>query len=203
MNHILIEHTWRLKERCDVDLTNDKLEFYIDLWNNFYKSELLDNVHINYVDMKSYVTSFYMISGRINVTVDVLSSEWSRLVARVAHDYFSGEPLSRELARQAVNDELQSRDVKSIKFNVKLSTRLSRDSYDYVERGGSYELDGFIDTLVIDKYVTADGEEHSGDELQEGSVFYREVLLHFIDSLYKPVGAFTNSLRIIAKRRRN
>lgn len=57
---MLIEHTWRLKERRDVDLTNDKLEFYVDLWNNFYKSELLDNVHINYVDMKSYVKSFYM-----------------------------------------------------------------------------------------------------------------------------------------------
>lgn len=88
-------------------------------------------------------------------------------------------------------------------FTATISTRISRDSYDYVERGGSYELDGFIDTLVINNYVTVDGEEHSGIELNEDSVFYKEVLLHFIDSLYKPVGAFTNSLRIIVKRKRN
>lgn len=200
---MLIEHTWRLKERSDVDLTNDKLEFYVDLWNNFYKSKLLDSVNVEYIDMKSCVKSFYTITGQISVTMDVLSPEWSRLVARVEHDYFSGEPLSRELARQAVNDELHSRDVKSIKFNVKLSTRLSRDSYYYVYQGGSNELDAFIDTLVIDKYVTVDGEEHSGTELNEDSVFYKEVLLHFIDSLYKPAGVVANSLRIIAKRKRN
>lgn len=200
---MLIEHTWRLKERRDVDLTNDKLEFYVDLWNNFYKSELLDNVHINYVDMTSYVTSFYMISGRINVTVDVLSSEWSRLVARVAHDYFSGEPLSRELARQAVNDELQSRDVKSIKFNVKLSTRLSRDSYDYVYQGGSNEAKAYIDVCTIDTYVTNNGVTHDGSELDENTVFYREIILHFMDSLHKPLGGIGNSLRIIVKRKRN
>lgn len=200
---MLIEHTWRLKERRDVDLTNDKLEFYVDLWNNFYKSKLLDSVNVEYIDMKSCVKSFYTITGQISVTMDVLSPEWSRLVARVEHDYFSGEPLSRELARQAVNDELHSRDVKSIKFNVKLSTRLSRDSYYYVYQGGSNELDAFIDTLVIDKYVTVDGEEHSGTELNEDSVFYKEVLLHFIDSLYKPAGVVANSLRIIVKRKRN
>ena len=68
---------------------------------------------------------------------------------------------------------------------------------------GHYELDGFIDTLIINTFTTVNGEEHSGDELHEGSVFYREVLLHFIDSLYKPVGMLASSLRIIAKRRRN
>lgn len=203
MNHILIEHTWRLKERCDVDLTNDKLEFYIDLWNNFYKSELLDNVHINYVDMKSYVKSFYMISGRINVTVDVLSSEWSRLVARVAHDYFSGEPLSRELARQAVNGELQSRNVTSINFNVKLSTRLSRDSYDYVCQGGSNEAKAYIDVCTIDTYVTNNDVIHDGSELDENTVFYREIILHFMDSLHKPLGGIGNALKVIVKRKRN
>ena len=86
---------------------------------------------------------------------------------------------------------------------LKISTRISRDSYDYVMQGGSSELDGFIDTLIINTFTTVNGEEHSGTELNEDSVFYKEVLLHFIDSLYKPVGVFTNSLRIIAKRRRN
>lgn len=200
---MLIEQIWRLKERCDTDLTNDEIEFYVDLWNNFYKSELMNDVRIDYIDMKSYVKSFYMISGRINVTVNVLSPEWSRLVARVAHDYFSGEPLSREFARQAVNDELHSRDVKSINFNVKLSTRLSCDSYDYVCQCGSNEAKAYIDICTIDSYVTTDGVTHDGSELDENTVFYREVLLHFIDSLYKPVGAYTNSLRIIVKRRRN
>lgn len=200
---MLIEHTWRLKERRDVDLTNDKLEFYVDLWNNFYKSKLLDSVNVEYIDMKSYVKSFYTITGQISVTMDVLSPEWSRLVARVEHDYFSGEPLSRELARQAVNDELHSRDVKSINFNVKLSTRLSRDSYDYVCQGGSNEAKAYIDVCTIDTYATTDGTVHDGSELDENTVFYREVLLRFIDSLYKPVGAFTNSLRIIVKRKRN
>ena len=200
---MLIEHTWRLKERRDVDLTNDKLEFYVDLWNNFYKSELLKDIMIDYIDMKSYVKSFYMISGRINVTVDVLSSEWSRLVARVAHDYFSGEPLSRELARQAVNDELHSRDVESINFNVKLSTRLSRDSYDYVYQGGSNEAKAYIDVCTIDTYATTDGTVHDGSEIDENTVFYREIILHFMDSLHKPLGGIGNSLRIIVKRKRN
>ena len=107
------------------------------------------------------------------------------------------------MEREAIIEELRARNVQLLTFTANISTRISRDSYDYVERGGSYELDGFIDTLVIDNYVTADGEEHSGDELQEGSVFYKEVLLHFIDSLYKPVGILASSLRIIAKRRRN
>ena len=200
---MLIEHTWRLKERRDVDLTNDKLEFYVDLWNNFYKSKLLDSVNVEYIDMKSYVKSFYTITGQISVTMDVLSPEWSRLVARVEHDYFSGEPLSRELARQAVNDELHSRDVKSIKFNVKLSTRLSRDSYDYVYQGGSNEAKAYIDICTIDTYATTDGTVHDGSELDENTVFYREIILHFMDSLHKPLDGLTNSLRIIVKRKRN
>ena len=200
---MLIEHTWRLKERRDVDLTNDKLEFYVDLWNNFYKSELLKDIMIDYIDMKSYVKSFYMIAGQISVTMDVLAPEWSRLVTRAAHDYFSGEPLSRELERQAVNDELQSRDVKSISFNVKLSTRLSRDSYDYVCQGGSNEAKAYIDVCTIDTYATTDDTVHDGSELDENTVFYREIILHFMDSLHKPLGGIGNSLRIIAKRRRN
>lgn len=182
------------------------LEFYVDLWHNFYRSELLENVTISdatNVHFGSYTDSFYNVSGTIDVVMDVHSSEWSSLITRVERDYFTGTPPNRAMEREAVIEELNARDVQSLSFKVTLSTRISRDSYDYVERGGSYELDGFIDTLVIDKYVTADGEEHSGDELQEGSVFYREVLLHFIDSLYKPVGAFTNSLRIIVKRKRN
>lgn len=200
---MLIEHTWRLKERRDVDLTNNKLEFYVDLWNNFYKSELLKDVMINYIDMKSYTKSFYMISGRINVTVDVLSSEWSRLVARVAHDYFSGEPLSRELARQAVNDELYGRGVTHMTFNVKLSARLSRDSYGYVCQGGSNEAKAYIDICTIDTYATTDGTAHDGSELDENTVFYREIILHFMDSLHKPLDGLRNSLKVIVKRKRN
>ena len=163
----------------------------------------MNDVHIDYIDMKSYVKSFYMISGRINVTVDVLSPEWSRLVAQVEHDYFTGEPLSRELARQAVNDGLYERGVKSINFNVKLSTRLSRDSYDYVCQGGSNEAKAYIDICTIDSYVTTDGVTRDGSELDENTVFYREIILHFMDSLHKPLGGIGNSLRIIAKRRRN
>lgn len=200
---MLIEHTWRLKERRDVDLTNNKLEFYVDLWNNFYKSELLKDVMINYIDMKSYTKSFYMISGRINVTVDALSSEWSRLVARVAHDYFSGEPLSRELARQAVNDELYGRGVTHMTFNVKLSARLSRDSYDYVCQGGSNEAKAYIDICTIDTYATTDGTVHDGSELGENTVFYREIILHFMDSLHTPLDGLRNSLKVIVKRKRN
>lgn len=186
-------------------MMTNKLEFYVDLWHNFYKSELLENVTISdagNVHFGSYAESFYAISGTIDVSIDVHSSEWSKLITETER-YFTGAPSSREMEREAVVEELNARDVKSLRFKVTLSTRISRDSYDYVERGGSNELDGFIDTLVIDNYVTADGEEHSGDELQEGSVFYKEVLLHFISSLHKPVGAYTNSLRIIAKRRRN
>lgn len=185
-------------------MTNN-LEFYVDLWNSFYRSKLLENVAISdatNVHFGSYTDSFYNVSGTIDVVMDVHSSEWSKLITDTER-YFTGTPPNRAMKREAVIEELNTRDVQSLSFKVKISTRISRDSYDYVERGGSYELDGFIDTLVIDKYVTADGEEHSGDELQEGSVFYREVLLHFIDSLYKPVGAFTNSLRIIVKRKRN
>jgi hypothetical protein len=185
-------------------MTNN-LEFYVDLWNNFYRSKLLENVAISdatNVHFGSYTEPFYNISGTIDVVMDVHSSEWSKLITETER-YFTGTPPNRAMEREAVIEELNMRDVQSLSFKVKISTRISRDSYDYVERGGSYELDGFIDTLVIDKYVTADGEEHSGDELQEGSVFYREVLLHFIDSLYKPVGVVANSLRIIVKRKRN
>ena len=185
-------------------MTN-KLEFYVDLWHNFYKSELLENVAISdatNVHFGSCAEPFYNISGTINVAMDVHSSEWSKLITDTER-YFTGTPPNRAMEREAVIEELNTRDVQLLSFKVKISTRISRDSYDYVERGGSYELDGFIDTLVIDKYVTVDGEEHSGTELNEDSVFYREVLLHFIDSLYTPVGAYTNSLRIVVKRRRN
>jgi hypothetical protein len=144
-----------------------------------------------------------MISGRINVTVDVLSSEWSRLVARVAHDYFSGEPLSRELARQAVNDELYGRGVTHMTFNVKLSARLSRDSYDYVCQGGSNEAKAYIDICTIDTYATTDGTVHDGSEIDENTVFYREIILHFMDSLHKPLDGLRNSLKVIVKRKRN
>lgn len=185
-------------------MTN-KLEFYVDLWHNFYRSELLENVTISdagSVNFGSYTESFYNISGTINTLISVESSAWSKLIIETER-YFTGSPPSRAMEREAVIEELHARNVQSLIFNAKISTRISRDSYTYVKQGGSYELDGFIDTLVIDKYVTADGEEHTGNELQEGSVFYKEVLLHFIDSLHKPAGAYTNSLRIIAKRRRN
>lgn len=187
-------------------MTINNLEFYVDLWHNFYKSELLENVTIsdaNNVHFGSYTEPFYNISGAIDVAMNVLSPKWSRLITQVERDYFKGTPPNRAIEREAVVEELRARDVQSLSFRATISTRLSRDSYDYVERGGSYELDGFIDTLVIDTFTTVDGEEHSGTELNEDSVFYKEVLLHFIDSLYKPVGAYTNSLRIIVKRRRN
>ena len=183
----------------------NRLEFYVDLWNNFYSSKLLENVAISdatNVHFGSYAEPFYNISGTIGVLMDVHSSEWSKLITETKH-YFTGTPLNRAMEREAVIEELNTRDVQSLSFKVKISTRISRDSYDYVKRGGSYELDGFIDTLVIDKYVTVDGEEHSGTELNEDSVFYKEVLLHFIDSLYKPAGVVANSLRIIVKRKRN
>lgn len=186
-------------------MTTNNLEFYVDLWNNFYRSELLENVTIsdaNNVHFGSYTEPFYNISGTIDVLMAVHSSEWSKLITDTER-YFTGTPPNRAMECEAVIEELNTRDVQSLRFKVKISTRISRDSYDYVERGGSYELDGFIDTLVIDKYATVDGEEHSGTELNEDSVFYKEVLLHFIDSLYKPVGAFTNSLRIVVKRKRN
>ena len=186
-------------------MTNN-LEFYVDLWNSFYRSEILKNVTISdasNVNFGSYTKSFYNISGTIDVLMDVHSSEWSRLITRVERDYFTGTPLNRAIEREAVIEELNARSIKSITFRANISTRISRDSYNYVMQGGSNELDGFIDTLVIDKYVTVDGEEHSGTELNEDSVFYKEVLLHFIGSLHKPVGAYTNSLRIVVKRRRN
>ena len=177
-------------------MTND-LEIYVDLWHNFYKSELLKDVHIKRVN------SFYTISGTIDVVINVVSTEWSRLITQVEHDYFKGAPQNRVMEREAVIEELNAREIKSINFKATISTRISRDSYDYVMRGGSNELDGFIDKLIIDKFTTINDEEHSGDELHESSVFYGEVLLHLIDSLYKPTSVFTNSLRIIAKRRRN
>lgn len=186
-------------------MTTNNLEFYVDLWNNFYRSKLLENVAISdatNVHFGSYTEPFYNISGTIDVVMDVHSSEWSKLITDTER-YFTGTPPNRAIEREAVIEELNTRDAQSLSFKVKISTRISRDSYDYVERGGSYELDGFIDTLVIDKYVTVDGEEHSGTELNEDSVFYREVLLHFIDSLYKPVGVVANSLRIVVKRKRN
>lgn len=190
-------------------MTNN-LEFYVDLWNSFYRSKLLENVAISdatNVHFGSHTAPFYNISGTIDVVMDVHSSEWSKLITETERyftgRYFTGAPPNRAMAREAVIEELNTRDVQLLTFTATISTRISRDSYDYVKRGGSYELDGFIDTLVINKFTTVDGEEHSGTELHEDSVFYREVLLHFIDSLYKPVGAFTNSLRIIVKRKRN
>lgn len=186
-------------------MMTNKLEFYVDLWHNFYRSELLENVAISdatNVHFGSYAEPFYNISGTIDVSIDVHSSEWSKLITETER-YFTSTPPNRAMEREAVIEELNARSIKTINFRATISTRISRDSYNYVVQGGSNELDGFIDTLVIDKYVTIDGEEHSGTELNEDSVFYREVLLHFIDSLYKPVGAYTNSLRIIAKRRRN
>ena len=190
-------------------MTNN-LEFYVDLWNNFYRSKLLENVAISdatNVHFGSHTAPFYNISGTIDVVMDVHSSEWSKLITETERcftgRYFTGAPTNRAMEREAVIEELNARKVQLLTFTATISTRISRDSYDYVKRGGSYELDGFIDTLVINKFTTVDGEEHSGTELHEDSVFYREVLLHFIDSLYKPVGAFTNSLRIIAKRKRN
>ena len=181
------------------------VEFYVDLWNNFYRSKLLENVTISdatNVQFGSYTEPFYNISGTIDVVMDVYSSEWSKLITETER-YFTGTPPNRAMEREAVIEELRARNVQLLTFTATISTRISRDSYDYVERGGSYELDGFIDTLIINAFTTVNGEEHSGDELHEGSVFYREVLLHFIDRLYKPVGAHTNSLRIIVKRRRN
>lgn len=185
-------------------MTN-KLEFYVDLWHNFYKSELLENVTIsdaNNVHFGSYTEPFYNISGTINASINVESSEWSKLITDTER-YFTSAPPNRAMEREAVIEELNTRDVQSLSFKVKISTRISRDSYNYVMQGGSNELDEFIDTLVINKYATADGEEHSGTELNEDSVFYKEVLLHFIDSLYKPAGVVANSLRIVVKRKRN
>lgn len=186
-------------------MTTNNLEFYVDLWNNFYRSKLLENVAISdatNVHFGSYTEPFYNISDTIDVVMDVHSSEWSKLITDTER-YFTGTPPNRAMEREAVIEELRARNVQLLTFTANISTRISRDSYDYVERGGSYDLDGFIDTLIINAFTTVNGEEHSGDELHEGSVFYREVLLHFIDSLYKPVGAFTNSLRIIVKRKRN
>lgn len=186
-------------------MMTNKLELYVDVWNSFYKSEILENVTISdasNVNLGSYTEPFYNISGTIDVMMNVVSSEWSRLITQVERDYFTGTPSNRVMKREAVIEELNNRDVSSITFAAKISTRISRDSYNYVMRGGSSELDGFIDDLTIFKYTTTDGEEHSGDELYNGSVFYEEVLLHFIDSLHKPTSSFTNSLRIIAKRRR-
>lgn len=186
-------------------MTNN-LEFYVDLWHNFYRSELLENVTISdatNVHFGSYAEPFYTISGMIDVLMDVYSSEWSSLITQVERDYFTGTPPNRAMEREAVIEELRARNVQLLTFTANISTRISRDSYDYVERGESYELDGFIDTLIINTFTTVNGEEHSGTELNEDSVFYKEVLLHFIDSLYKPAGVVANSLRIVVKRKRN
>lgn len=185
-------------------MTNN-LEFYVDLWNSFYRSKLLENVAISdatNVHFGSYTEPFYNISGTIDVVMDVHSSEWSKLITETER-YFTGTPPNRAIEREAVIEELNTQDVQSLSFKVKISTRISRDSYDYVARGGSYELDGFIDTLVIDKYVTADGTVHDGSELDENTVFYREIILHFMDSLHKPLDGLRNSLKVIVKRKRN
>ena len=185
-------------------MTNNNLEFYVDLWHNFYKSELLENVTISdasNVHFGSYTEPFYNISGTIHASINIESSEWSKLITDTER-YFTSAPPSREMEREAVIEELRDRDVKSVNFNVKLSTRLSRDSYNYVMTGGSTEIDGYIDLLTIDTFTTINGEEYSGAELNEDSVFYREVLLHFIDSLYKPIDSIGNSLRIVVKKRR-
>lgn len=77
------------------------LEFYVDLWNNFYKSYVLQDVIINYIDMKSYVKSFYMISGTIDVAMDVESSEFHKLYLKVEHHYM-GAPSDRATESEAV-----------------------------------------------------------------------------------------------------
>lgn len=186
-------------------MTTNNLEFYVDLWNSFYRSELLENVTISdatNVHFGSYTEPFYSISGTIDVAINVVSTEWSKLITETER-YFTGAPPSRAMEREAVNDELNERNIKSINFKATISTRISRDSYHYVMTGGSQEIKGFIDALEIVNYTTVDGEEHSGDELHGGSVFYREVLLHFVDSLHNPIDSIGNSLRIVAKRRRN
>lgn len=53
-------------------MMTNKLEFYVDLWHNFYKSELLENVTISDADnvhFGSYAESFYNISGTIDVNM--------------------------------------------------------------------------------------------------------------------------------------
>lgn len=183
----------------------DKLEFYVDLWHNFYKSELLENVTIsdaNNVHFGSYTEPFYNISGTINASINVESSEWAKLITETER-YFTGAPPSREMEREAVIEELNARDVQLLSFKVTLSARISRDSCNYVMTGGSTEIKGYIDLLTIDTFTTINGEEHCGTELNEDSVFYREVLLHFVDSLYNPIDSIGNSLRIVVKRRRS
>lgn len=186
-------------------MMNNKLEFYVDLWNSFYKSEMLENVTIsdaNNVHFGSYIEPFYNISGTVNTSIIVESSEWSKLITETEH-YFTGAPSNRAMEREAVVEELNARCIKMIKFRATISTRISRDSYNYVMQGGSTEIKGFIDELTIVNYTTINDEEHSGNELNEGSVFYREVLLHFADSLYNPIDSIGTSLRIVVKRRRN
>ena len=186
-------------------MTTNNLEFYVDLWHNFYRSELLENVTISdatNIHFGSHTEPFYNISGTINASINVESSEWSKLITDTER-YFTDAPPRREMERDAVIEELRDRSVKSINFNVKLSTRISRDTYNYVMTGGSTEIKGYIDLLTIDTFTTANGEERSGAELNEDSVFYREVLLHFVDSLYNPIDSIGNSLRIVVKRRRN
>lgn len=84
-----------------------------------------------------------------------------------------------------------------------LSARVSRDSYDYVCQGGSTETKGYIDKLIIDNYTTHDGVEHGGREIGEDTLFYSETLRHFMKTLYKPIDGIGNSLKVIAKRKRN
>ena len=186
-------------------MTINHLEFYVDLWNSFYRSELLENVTIsdaNNVHVGSYTELFYNISGTVNASINVESSEWSKLITETER-YFTGAPPSREMEREAVIEELNARDVQLLSFKVTLSARISRDSCNYVMTGGSTEIKGYIDLLTIDTFTTINGEEHYGTELNEDSVFYREVLLHFVDSLYNPIDSIGNSLRIVVKRRRN
>lgn len=91
-------------------MTTNNLEFYVDLWNNFYRSELLENVTIsdaNNVHFGSYTESLYSVSGTIDVVMDVYSSEWSKLITETER-YFTGAPPSREMEREAVIEELNA-----------------------------------------------------------------------------------------------
>ena len=119
-------------------MTANNLEFYVDLWNNFYRSKLLENVTIsdaNNVHFGSYTEPFYNISGTIDVVMDVYSSEWSKLITETER-YFTGTPPNRATEREAVIEELRARNVQLLTFTANISTRISRDSYDYVKRSG-------------------------------------------------------------------
>ena len=110
-------------------MMTNKLEFYVDLWHNFYKSELLENVTISdatNVHFGSYAEPFYNISGTINASINVESSEWSKLITETER-YFTGAPPSREMEREAVIEELRARNVQLLTFTANISTRISRD----------------------------------------------------------------------------